>query len=205
MPAPSGRMRLASCSWMRRSVRNSASGSIAAPGGIQPASCCGDLRLVRAARAERCGEVRRSCSLHSNRACFDFQSTATLSLLFPKRACGPSAESAERRRHRAGAVRGSASGRPIMALLDLLGRRWALRVLWELREGPLQFRALQERCDGMSSSVLNDAARRAARGGDRGARGRRLRAQRRGRAPARGARAAAGLGRALGARRTDRG
>ncbi|HXD55456.1 MAG TPA: helix-turn-helix domain-containing protein [Solirubrobacteraceae bacterium] len=43
-----------------------------------------------------------------------------------------------------------------MALLDLLGRRWALRVLWELREGPLQFRALQARCDGMSSSVLND-------------------------------------------------
>ena len=43
-----------------------------------------------------------------------------------------------------------------MALLDLLGRRWALRVLWELREGPLQFRPLQQRCGGMSSSVLND-------------------------------------------------
>jgi DNA-binding HxlR family transcriptional regulator len=42
-----------------------------------------------------------------------------------------------------------------MALLDLLGRRWALRVIWELREGPLTFRALQERCAGMSSSVLN--------------------------------------------------
>jgi DNA-binding HxlR family transcriptional regulator len=42
-----------------------------------------------------------------------------------------------------------------MAVLDLLGRRWALRVLWELRDGPLGFRALQERCDGMSSSVLN--------------------------------------------------
>ncbi len=52
-------------------------------------------------------------------------------------------------------VRGSTTGRPIMALLDLLGRRWALRVIWELREGPLQFRALQERCAGMSSSVLN--------------------------------------------------
>lgn len=52
-------------------------------------------------------------------------------------------------------VRGSSSGRAIMALLDLLGRRWALRVLWELHDGPLQFRALQERCDGMSSSVLN--------------------------------------------------
>ncbi|MGO9490181.1 MAG: winged helix-turn-helix transcriptional regulator [Solirubrobacteraceae bacterium] len=42
-----------------------------------------------------------------------------------------------------------------MALLDLLGRRWALRVLWELRDGPLQFRVLQQRCDGMSSSVLS--------------------------------------------------
>ena len=52
-------------------------------------------------------------------------------------------------------VRGSATGRPVMALLDLLGRRWALRVLWELREGSLAFRALQGRCDGMSSSVLN--------------------------------------------------
>jgi DNA-binding HxlR family transcriptional regulator len=52
-------------------------------------------------------------------------------------------------------VRGSHSGRPVMVLLDLLGRRWALRILWELREGPLAFRALQERCDGMSSSVLN--------------------------------------------------
>jgi DNA-binding HxlR family transcriptional regulator len=51
-------------------------------------------------------------------------------------------------------VRGSSSGRPIMALLDLLGRRWALRVIWELREGPLVFRALQARC-GISPSVLN--------------------------------------------------
>jgi len=42
-----------------------------------------------------------------------------------------------------------------MALLDLLGRRWALRVLWELRDGPLTFRDLQARCDGMSPSVLN--------------------------------------------------
>jgi DNA-binding HxlR family transcriptional regulator len=41
-----------------------------------------------------------------------------------------------------------------MAALDLLGRRWALRLLWELRNGPLGARALRERCDGMSSSVL---------------------------------------------------
>ena len=42
-----------------------------------------------------------------------------------------------------------------MALLDLLGRRWALRIIWELRERPASFRDLQERCDGVSSSVLN--------------------------------------------------
>lgn len=43
-----------------------------------------------------------------------------------------------------------------MALLDLLGRRWTLRVIWELRESTLSFRDLQDRCGGMSSSVLND-------------------------------------------------
>jgi len=43
-----------------------------------------------------------------------------------------------------------------MALLDLLGRRWALRVIWELREGPLSFRQLQAGCEAISSSVLND-------------------------------------------------
>lgn len=52
-------------------------------------------------------------------------------------------------------VRGSPSGRPIMALLDLLGRRWALRVIWELRDDVLTFRALQQRCDGVSPTVLN--------------------------------------------------
>ena len=51
-------------------------------------------------------------------------------------------------------VRGSATGRPVMAALDLLGRRWTLRVLWELRDGALGFRPLQKRCDAMSSSVL---------------------------------------------------
>ena len=53
-------------------------------------------------------------------------------------------------------VRGSTTGRPLMAALDLLGRRWSLRILWELREGPLGARSLRERCDGMSPSVLYD-------------------------------------------------
>lgn len=51
-------------------------------------------------------------------------------------------------------VRGSTTGRPIMAAMDLFGRRWALRILWELRAGPLGARALLARCEGMSSSVL---------------------------------------------------
>jgi DNA-binding HxlR family transcriptional regulator len=41
-----------------------------------------------------------------------------------------------------------------MAAMDLLGRRWSLRVLWELRRGPLGARALMNRCDGISPSVL---------------------------------------------------
>ncbi|MBA3463223.1 MAG: helix-turn-helix transcriptional regulator [Deltaproteobacteria bacterium] len=46
-----------------------------------------------------------------------------------------------------------------MALLDLLGRRWALRILWELRDSPATFRELQERCDGLSPTVLNTRLR----------------------------------------------
>jgi len=56
-------------------------------------------------------------------------------------------------------VRGSTTGRPLMAAMDLLGRRWALRILWELRAGPVGARDLQARCDGMSSSVLYDRLR----------------------------------------------
>lgn len=51
-------------------------------------------------------------------------------------------------------VRGSATGRPVMAALDLLGRRWSLRVLWELRETTLTFRGLQTACGEISPSVL---------------------------------------------------
>ena len=53
-------------------------------------------------------------------------------------------------------VRGSRTGRPIMALLDLLGRRWTLRIVWELREGPLTSRALRTACDEVSPTVLNE-------------------------------------------------
>src|SRR4051812_26204360 len=44
---------------------------------------------------------------------------------------------------------------PMLALLELLGRRWALRILWELRLEPATFQALHARCDYMSTSVLS--------------------------------------------------
>jgi len=52
-------------------------------------------------------------------------------------------------------VRGSESGAPINALFDLLGRRWALGIVWNLGEGPLSFRELQELCETISPSILN--------------------------------------------------
>ncbi|WP_241836432.1 winged helix-turn-helix transcriptional regulator [Streptomyces sp. CB01249] len=42
-----------------------------------------------------------------------------------------------------------------MAALDLLGRRWTMRILWELSQAPAGFRELQRRCERMSSSVLS--------------------------------------------------
>ena len=63
-----------------------------------------------------------------------------------------------------GASPGSISERParpgaprssFLDLLDLLGRRWCLRILWELSAGPLRFTEVQSRCDAMSPSVLN--------------------------------------------------
>jgi len=54
-------------------------------------------------------------------------------------------------------VRGSRTGRPVMALLDLLGRRWSLRIIWELREDrALTSRALRTACDEASPTVMNE-------------------------------------------------
>lgn len=53
-------------------------------------------------------------------------------------------------------VRGSRSGAPVMALFDLLGRRWAMGVVWTLAEtGPCSFGELQARCEGISPGVLS--------------------------------------------------
>ena len=53
------------------------------------------------------------------------------------------------------AARGSETGRPIMVLFDVLGQRWTLRILWELRDGRLTFRQLQDRCEKVSPTLLN--------------------------------------------------
>jgi len=92
------------------------------------------------------------CASHQLLSCFEFQSE--------QRMVASKSEAGKQTPLPGRAVRGSRTGRPQMALLDLLGRRWALRILWELRdEQPLTFRDLQARGGGLSSSVLNDRLR----------------------------------------------
>lgn len=53
-------------------------------------------------------------------------------------------------------VRGSKTGAPIMVLFDLLGRRWAMGIVWTLAEaGPCTFRELQEKTGDVSPASLN--------------------------------------------------
>ena len=47
-----------------------------------------------------------------------------------------------------------AAERAVESVLDLLGRRWALRLVWELRRSTLSFSELRERT-GISPSVLS--------------------------------------------------
>ncbi|MGA8218341.1 MAG: helix-turn-helix domain-containing protein [Solirubrobacterales bacterium] len=47
-----------------------------------------------------------------------------------------------------------ASTRSVESALDLLGRRWTLRLVWELRRSVLAFSELRERT-GISPSVLS--------------------------------------------------
>jgi DNA-binding HxlR family transcriptional regulator len=46
------------------------------------------------------------------------------------------------------------SPKKVHDVFDLLGRRWALRLIWELRRDALGFAALREGC-GVSPSVLS--------------------------------------------------
>lgn len=52
-------------------------------------------------------------------------------------------------------VRGSKTGKPIMALLDLLGRTWSLGIIWNLSKQTLTFREIQTRCECISPTLLN--------------------------------------------------
>lgn len=52
-------------------------------------------------------------------------------------------------------VRGSKTGVPIMALFDLLGRSWAMGIIWHLNSGAGTFRNLQEYCENISPTILN--------------------------------------------------
>jgi DNA-binding HxlR family transcriptional regulator len=51
-------------------------------------------------------------------------------------------------------TKASKTSDPLVDAFGLLGRRWALRLLWELRGGPVGARALRGRTDDISSSVL---------------------------------------------------
>jgi DNA-binding HxlR family transcriptional regulator len=42
-----------------------------------------------------------------------------------------------------------------MAAFDLLGRRWAMGIIWNLSRGPTTFRSLQDSCETISPSILN--------------------------------------------------
>jgi DNA-binding HxlR family transcriptional regulator len=51
-----------------------------------------------------------------------------------------------------------AAERAVESVLDLLGRRWALRLIWELRRSTLSFSELRDRT-GISPSVLSTRLR----------------------------------------------
>jgi len=56
------------------------------------------------------------------------------------------------------------ASRPVEGVLDLLGRRWALRLIWELRRSTLTFSEIRERT-GISPSVLSTRLGELARAG----------------------------------------
>ena len=55
--------------------------------------------------------------------------------------------------------------------LELFHRRWMLRVIWELRDGGLTFRALQAACGDLSPTVLNQRLAELREGGLLGSEG----------------------------------
>ena len=51
-------------------------------------------------------------------------------------------------------IRNTSTSAGLALALDHFGRRWALRVIWELRGEPLSFRALRAACGDISPSVM---------------------------------------------------
>jgi len=52
-------------------------------------------------------------------------------------------------------MKNTSSQRPIVRLIDILGTKWVLRILWELKETPCTFRELQRRCGDISPTIIN--------------------------------------------------
>lgn len=46
--------------------------------------------------------------------------------------------------------------RAIAEIVDLLSKKWVMRIIWELRSGALTFRELQAACGGLSPTILNN-------------------------------------------------
>jgi len=47
------------------------------------------------------------------------------------------------------------SKKPINELMAILGKKWVLRIIWELNQSPCTFRELQSRCGGVSPTIIN--------------------------------------------------
>lgn len=63
-------------------------------------------------------------------------------------------------------VRGSRTGKPLMAIFDLLGRSWTIGLLWHLSDGgDATFGELQQRCEGISPTVLTTRLNELRQGG----------------------------------------
>lgn len=44
----------------------------------------------------------------------------------------------------------------IAEIIELLGKKWVMRIIWELRAGALTFRELQSACGDLSPTIVND-------------------------------------------------
>ncbi|WP_196893747.1 winged helix-turn-helix transcriptional regulator [Aureivirga marina] len=49
----------------------------------------------------------------------------------------------------------ASNDQPLLALFDLLGKNWTLRIIWSLKDGPCKFRELLYRCGTSSPTTLN--------------------------------------------------